>query len=77
MTATQSNTMGGFDLIRISRSKSEVGICPNTVRAYGRLGLRIHHVGKATFFSRTELANLITSGVLATAMKAAAKRGAE
>ena len=37
------------------------------------VGLRLFKVGKVVFFSRTELTNLIVSGVLATAMKNEAK----
>ena len=62
-----------FDLVRLSKAKREVDLAPNTIRHYGRLGLHLHRVGKVVFFSRTELANLITSGVLATAMRNAAK----
>lgn len=62
-----------FDLVRLTKSKREVDLSPNTIRAYGELGLRLHRVGKAVFFSRTELVNLITSGVLATAMRNARK----
>lgn len=60
-----------FDLCRISHAKREVDLAPNTIRAYAGLGL--HRVGKVVFFSRSELMNLITSGVLATAMRNAAK----
>ena len=62
-----------FDLVRLSKAKKEVDLAPNTIRAYSEHGLRIFRVGKAAFFSRNELANLITSGVLATAMRNAAK----
>lgn len=62
-----------FDLARLSHSKREVDISPNTIRSYAEHGLRLHRVGKAVFFSRTELANLITSGVLSTAMRHARK----
>lgn len=62
-----------FDLVRISQAKREVSLAPNTIRHYGQLGLRLHRVGKCVFFSRSELTNLITSGVLATAMSNAAK----
>ncbi len=62
-----------FDLVRISRARAEVSLAPNTIRAYSELGLRLFKVGKVVFFSRTELTNLIVSGVLATAMKNEAK----
>ena len=63
-----------FDLVRLPKAKRDVDLAPNTIRHYGALGLRLHRVGKVVFFARTELANLITSGVLATAMRNAAKR---
>ncbi len=62
-----------FDLARLSKSKREVDLSPTTIRAYSRLGLRLHKVGKAVFFSRSELTALITSGALAAAMQNAAK----
>ena len=62
-----------FDLVRLSRSKGQVDLAPNTIRTYGSLGLRLHKVGRAVFFSRSELLSLITSGVLATAMSNALK----
>lgn len=66
-------TNGNFDLVRVSRAKREVDLVPNTIRSYAKHGLRIFKVGKATFFSRSELASLIMSGVLATAMRNAAR----
>lgn len=74
LTDMSANTVTApFDLVRISRAKPEVGLCANTIRSYSELGLRLHRVGKVVFFSRSELASLITSGVLATAMRNAAK----
>ncbi len=70
---TTAAPLTNFDLCRISHAKREVDLAPNTIRAYGGLGLRLHRVGKVVFFSRSELTNLITSGVLATAMRAAGK----
>ena len=73
-TSAQSfTTTSSFDLVRISRARAEVSLAPNTIRAYSELGLRLFKVGKVVFFSRTELTNLIVSGVLATAMKNEAK----
>ena len=62
-----------FDLVRLSKSKREVDLAPNTIRAYSELGLRLFKVGKVVFFSRAELTNMIMSGVLATAMRNASK----
>ena len=73
MTAHTSPSVSNWELCRISHAKREVDLAPNTIRAYGKLGLRLHRVGKVVFFSRSELTNLITSGVLATAMRNAAK----
>ena len=74
MTAnTLPPTTPNFDLVRLTKSKREVDLSANTIRSYAEHGLQLHRVGRAVFFSRTQLANLITSGVLATAMKNAAK----
>lgn len=48
-----------FDLVRLSKSKSAVDICPNTIRAYSRQGLSLYRKGKAVFFSKTELDRFI------------------
>ncbi len=48
-----------FDLVRLSQSKKAVDLAPNTIRAYGRDGLKIYRMGKAAFFSRTELEEFI------------------
>jgi hypothetical protein len=73
--STASITTNPFDLCRVSKSKREVDLSPNTIRAYATHGLQIYRVGKAAFFSRSQLANLITSGVIAVAMQRAAKKG--
>ena len=73
MSTASVAPLTNFDLVRLSKAKREVDLAPNTIRAYGGLGLRLHRVGKVVFFSRSELTNLITSGVLATAMRNAAK----
>jgi hypothetical protein len=67
--STASTSTNPFDLGRISKSKREVDLSPNTIRAYAGHGLRLHKVGKAVFFSRSELSALITSGALATSLK--------
>ncbi len=76
MSTASVASLTNFDLCRISHAKREVSLAPNTIRHYGELGLRLHRVGKVVFFSRSELTNLITSGVLATAMRNAANRKA-
>jgi hypothetical protein len=48
-----------FDLVRLSKSKDEVDICPNTMRGYNREGLPFYRRGKAVFFSKSELADFI------------------
>ncbi len=50
-----------FDMSRLSKSKAEVDLAPNTIRSYGKLGLRIYRVGKAAFFSKRELEAFIRS----------------
>ena len=49
----------GFDLFRLSKSKAEVDISPNTLRAYNQQGLPFYHRGKAIFVSKAELATFI------------------
>ncbi len=73
MHNTAAPPLTNFDLVRISRARPEVGFCANTIRTYGKHGLRLFKVGKVVLFSRSELASLITSGVLATAMRNAGK----
>ena len=48
-----------FDLFRLSKSKKEADLAPNTVRAYAKQGLPIFKVGRSCWVSRTELANFI------------------
>jgi len=50
-----------FPLFRISHSKREVGLSPNTVRDMIADGLRSYRRGKMLFISRDELAAFITS----------------
>ena len=52
---------GDFDLFRLSKSKRIVDISPNTLRSYFNEGLPFYKKGKATFVSKTELANFIRS----------------
>lgn len=49
----------GFDLIRLSKSKSVVDLVPNTIRAYHENGLPLYRMGKVVFFSKTELDSFI------------------
>ena len=51
--------IGSFDLVRLSKSKEAVDICPNTLRAYHRDGLQFYRRGKAVFFSKSELEQFI------------------
>jgi hypothetical protein len=56
-----------FEMQRLTRSKETVDICPNTIRSYATQGLRLYRVGKAVFFSKTELEQFIrTKGSLRT-----------
>jgi hypothetical protein len=54
--------VNGFDLFRLSKSKKEVDLAPNTLRAYVKLGLPIYRRGRAAFISRGELADFIRAG---------------
>ena len=51
MRMTETN----FDLVRLTRSKRAVDVCPNTIRAYNKEGLNLYRKGRAVFFSRAEL----------------------
>jgi hypothetical protein len=55
----QSQPVTGWDLVRLSKSKQHVDLCPNTLRAYNRAGLPFYKKGKAVFFSKAELAMFI------------------
>jgi len=50
-----------FDLVRLTRAKKEVDLCPNSIRAFAKRGLRLYRQGRAVFFSKSELAAFIKS----------------
>jgi hypothetical protein len=50
-----------FDLVRLTRAKRAVDVCPNTIRAYAKEGLNLYRKGRAVFFSRAELDTHIRS----------------
>lgn len=68
MSALTPNMMQGsseaqnFDLFRLTKAKEVVDLCPNTLRAYAKTGLRIYKCGKAAFVSKSELAAYIRGG---------------
>ena len=51
-----------FDLVRLTKAKREVDVCPNSIRAYAEKGLRLYRSGRAVWFSRSELADFIKRG---------------
>lgn len=58
--APQGTEPNAFDMARLSHAKRAAGVSPNTVRKWHReYGLRIYWVGKAAFFSLSELHALI------------------
>jgi hypothetical protein len=59
LTPLQPNS--GFDLFRLSKSKREVDLSPNTLRAYFKRGLPHFKMGKAIFISRAQLHQFITT----------------
>ena len=61
--AVQNSEAASFDLVRLTKSKDIVDVCPNTIRAFAKRGLRIYKAGKAAFFSKAELADFIRRGV--------------
>jgi len=44
-----------FDLFRLSKSKSTVDLCSNSLREYNRNGLPFYRRGRAVFVSKMEL----------------------
>ena len=50
-----------FDLFRLSKSKKEVDLSPNTLRGYFRAGLPFYRMGKAIFISRSQLQTFIVT----------------
>jgi hypothetical protein len=48
-----------YDMVRISSAKKTVDLAPNTIRRYASQGLRLYKLGKASFFSKSELAAFI------------------
>jgi len=53
--ALQGPPDGGFEMVRLSKSKAAVDVSPNTIRSYSQSGLPLYKLGKAIFFSRSEL----------------------
>lgn len=51
-----------FDLVKITRTKVELNISPNTVRAMFRAGLPHYRCGKLVLVSRADVAAFIKSG---------------
>jgi hypothetical protein len=51
-----------FAMFRLTKSKAEVGISPNTLRSYNRQGLPFYRRGKCVFIARAELEQFIRSG---------------
>ena len=56
-TGTDANrqSVGGFDLLRLTKSKETVDLAPNTIRAYAKQGLPLYRQGRAVFVSISEL----------------------
>lgn len=59
--AAQIQPGTNFDLFRLTKSKREVDICSNTIRAYIKDGLPVYRMGKAAFISRAQLHQHITN----------------
>jgi len=68
-TAVQP-TAASFDLFRLSKSKSEVDLCSNTIRTYFKQGLPSYRMGKAVFVSRSQLQAFILARANQTAVAA-------
>ena len=52
-------TKPDFEMVRINQSKAICDVYPNCVRSYAKRGLKIYKVGKAAYFSKSELAAFI------------------
>lgn len=48
-----------FEMVRLSRAKAVLDVCPNTLRSYAKQGLPLYRMGRAVFVSKTELAAFI------------------
>lgn len=59
LTFVQEHSPTNFELFRLTKAKREVGVSPNTIRAYALQGLRVYKMGRAAFVSRNELAEFI------------------
>jgi hypothetical protein len=54
-----------FDLARLTKAKQAVDLAPNTIRNYARNGLPLYRMGRAVFFSRSELEQFIRAAATA------------
>jgi len=59
-------------MVRLSKAKKAVDVCPNTIREYHRQGLNLYRVGKAVFFNTTELEQFIRTRAMHQPRRAAA-----
>jgi hypothetical protein len=59
MNNNPKTTNSNFDLVRVSKSKSAVDVCPNTIRRLATEGLALYRNGRAVFFSKSELEGFI------------------
>jgi hypothetical protein len=53
-----------YDLFRLTKSKREVDISPNTIRAFAKDGLPVYRRGKAVFISKHELSLFLRGRLL-------------
>ncbi len=58
-TQIQNLNLSKFGFFRLSKSKTTVDVCPNTLRAYNAQGLPFYKVGKSIFVSYAELESFI------------------
>jgi hypothetical protein len=59
-------TESSFSMVRLSKAKKAVDLCPNTIREYNRQGLHLYRMGKAVFFNTAELEAFIRSKATTT-----------
>lgn len=56
----------GFDFFRLSKAKSTVDICSNTLRKFHEEGLQFYRRGRAVFVSKSELEMFIRARASST-----------
>ena len=59
------------EMVRITKAKAAVDISSNTIRAFQKRGLPLYKIGRATFFSRSDLEAFLRRHVASAEKEAA------